>query len=172
LFLPGDRCSWAASLNKMERLKPFIIPGFCLRCQGCCRFAEQETVWTPHLLEDEQIRLAPHTKKIELRANPAQGNFVCQFLNQKDNRCKIHGIHPFECQLYPFLINRQGKKVYLSVDLRCLYMKENTDLARYKDYCEYLNTFFNSPEVKKNLKANPQLVQSYVHVLDIFEIML
>ncbi|MFA6217443.1 MAG: YkgJ family cysteine cluster protein [Candidatus Omnitrophota bacterium] len=156
----------------MEKLQPFIVQGYCLRCQGCCRFAGEETIWEPQLLEEEKIRLAPHTRKIGLIVNSEQGNFACQFLNQKDSRCKIYSVHPFECQLYPFLINRQGKRVFLAVDLRCPYMKENTHLAQYKDYCAYLKSFFNSSDVKKTLKENPQLIQSYENVLDIFEIAL
>jgi len=156
----------------MEELKPFITNEYCLRCQGCCRFAEEKSCWAPHLLTEETKTIAPFSKVIALQTNPGQGNFICQFLNPGDNKCNVYPHRPFECKLYPFLINRQGKKVYLSVDLKCPYIKKNVHIEEYKRYVQYLTAFFNNPAHLNILRANPQIVQTYDNVLYISEIKL
>ncbi len=154
----------------MQILNQFIGKEICLKCQGCCRFAQQESIWLPQLLKDEEARIAPYTKKIQTAANPGQGNFTCQFLTTGDNKCKIYTIRPFECQLYPFLLNSHGKKVYLAVDLKCPYIKHGTHIEEYKKHVEYLTAFFNRPDTISTLKNNPQVIQQYEHVLDIVEL--
>ena len=156
----------------MEEFKQFIPQGFCITCPGCCRFAEKESSWVPHLLEEECQRIAPVSRAIQLVDNKGQGNFSCQFLDVANNKCKTYPHRPFECKLYPFVINRLGKKVYLAIDLKCPYMKKNVILQDYKNYVEYLTAFFNNPLNLKIIKANPQIIQSYSDVLDIFEIRL
>jgi Fe-S-cluster containining protein len=154
----------------MERLKQFITGEYCLQCQGCCRFAKQESVWSPKLLSDEKAKIAPFSKKVQLLPNPRQGNFACQFLNQQNNKCSIYTIRPFECQLYPFLINRQGKKVCLAVDLKCPFIKKNAHLEEYKRYVEYLIGYFKQLDVLAELRKNPEVIQPYDRVLDVFVI--
>ena len=156
----------------MWELTQFIAKDYCLSCQGCCRFPQQESIWQPHLLEEEIARIAPFSKKVELVAGPGQGNYICQFLNAKENKCKVYTIRPFECRLYPFLINRRGRKVYLSVDLKCPFIKKAAALQEYKDYAHYVSEFFNNQSILSALKKNPQLIQTYEEVLDIFELKL
>ena len=100
-------------------------------------------------------------KKIEPVSNPSGEGFICPFLNLEDNKCKIYARRPFECQLYPFLINLRGKKIILSLDLNCQYLKEKLNTKEFKDYAEYLITFLNSPAQIKLLKENPQILQAY-----------
>jgi Fe-S-cluster containining protein len=156
----------------MKELKQLTAKEYCLNCQGCCRFATQESVWQPHLLEEEIAAIAPFSKKLEVVKDPEGGAYLCQFLNQKDNKCKIYTIRPFECRLYPFLLNRRGKKVYVSVDLKCPYIREGAALDAYKNYVSCLSEFFAQPAVIETIKKNPQIIQSYEEVLDIAELKL
>lgn len=117
-------------------------------------------------------RIAPFSKAIELVASPAQGNFVCQFLNSKDNRCKVYTIRPFDCRLYPFLVNRRGRKVYLSVDLKCPYISKAASLDSYNRYVQDLLAFFDDQDTLDVLKKNPQILQTYEDALDVFELKL
>jgi Fe-S-cluster containining protein len=158
----------------MIELKPIITGEYCLKCQGCCRYALKDTVWSPQLLEEEKTSISPYVpiKKIQLVLNKAQNNFICQFLNTKDNKCKIYSVRPFDCVLYPFLLNRRGNKVYLSVDLKCPYIKSNTKIDEYNKYVQYLTDVLNNPATSIILKKNPQLIQSYEEVLDIVELKL
>jgi len=161
-------------------IKQFIPQEFCLKCQGCCRFREENSAWSPCLLEEEIESLIDRTdipsvslgmdKRIVLAKNPAGEGFICPFLNISDNKCKIYQSRPFECQIYPFLISMRNKKVYLTVDLNCPYVKEKLNTKEFKAYLGYLTSFLNAPKQLKLLKDNPQIIQAYEEVLDVAEL--
>jgi Fe-S-cluster containining protein len=109
-------------------------------------------------------------KKIQPVPEPGQAGFICPFLNAGDNNCKIYSLRPLECQLYPFLIAVRGKKVILTLDLNCPYIKENLSSKELKDYIEYLTDFLNSQSQVRLLKDNPQIIQAYQDVLDVVEL--
>jgi len=157
-------------------IRQFVPSEVCLKCRGCCRFKEEDSAWSPCLLEEEVQGLLDKKipsasidihKRIHPIANPQGGsNFVCPFLSIGDNKCKIYGFRPFECQLYPFLINLRGRKVLLTVDLNCPYIRENIKSKEFREYLNYLAAFLNSPKQLKILKENPQILQAYEEVTD------
>jgi Fe-S-cluster containining protein len=160
-------------------IKQFIPQEVCLKCQGCCRFKEADSVWSPCLLDEEiqdllDREIPPAFITIDRRLrpipNPEGKGFICPFFNLKDNKCKIYAFRPLECQLYPFLISLRGKKVYLAVDLNCPYAKENLNTERFKEYTAYLCAFLNAPAKIRTFKDNPQLIRAYEEVLDILEL--
>lgn len=160
-------------------IKQFIPEGFCLECLGCCRFREANSVWLPCLLDEEAQMLLDKKippvsitgkRRIHPLPAPNQDGFICPFLNLQDNKCGIYDFRPFECQLYPFLIKLSNKKIILTVDLNCPYVKENLKSERFKEYAEYLAAFLNSKEQKRLLKDNPQILQAYEEVLDVVEL--
>jgi Fe-S-cluster containining protein len=160
-------------------IKQFIPEKVCLSCQGCCRFKELDSVWSPCLLEEEVQDLIDKDippayinmqRKIRPVPNPGGEGFICAFLEHKTNRCKIYGFRPFECQLYPFLISLRKDKVVLTIDLNCPYAKDNLNTKEFKDYAESLAAYLNSPEQMEILRDNPQLIQAYEDVLDVVEL--
>ncbi len=160
-------------------IKQFVPQEACLKCQGCCRFREMDSAWLPCLLEEEiQDLIDKDTppayinmqKKIRPLPNPGGEGFICAFFDAVGNKCKIYGTRPFECQLYPFLINLRQKKVVLTVDLNCPYVKENINKKEFKEYVEYLSAYLNSSAQLKMLKDNPQIIQAYEDVLDVIEL--
>lgn len=160
-------------------IKQFIPEESCLTCPGCCRFREANSVWLPCLTEEEiqnllDKQIPPATISIERKIqpihNPAEDNFICAFFDLKENKCKIYDFRPLECQLYPFLINLRGKKVILTVDLNCPYIKENLKSKEFKEYADYLAAYLNSPAQIKLLKSNSQIIQAYEEVLDVVEL--
>jgi len=159
-------------------IKQFIPSDFCLKCLGCCRFKEFNSVWLPCLLDEEiqvllEKKIPPASISIERKIQPipdGEGGFICPFLNLKDNKCKIYDFRPFECQLYPFLINLRGKKIILTVDLNCPYIKENINTPQFKEYLDYLSNYLNSPKQIKLLKENPQILQAYEEVAELIEL--
>lgn len=160
-------------------IKQFIPQEACLKCQGCCRFKESGSIWLPCLLDEEiqdllDKKIPPASisldRKIQPIPNPKQEGFICPFLNIEDNKCRIYGLRPFECQIYPFLLTLRGSKVLLTVDLNCLYIKENLDTKELKEYTGYLVSFLNSPRQVKILKDNPQIIQAYQDVMDVIEL--
>ena len=110
-------------------IKQLVGEDFCLACRGCCRFLTKDSVWGPVLLKEEAKTLRrdnllddtmASSGKIPLvKSSDKDSNFVCLFFNEGANRCKIYGKRPFECQLYPFLLNRKGSKVFLAADSNC-----------------------------------------------------
>ncbi|MDD4939311.1 MAG: YkgJ family cysteine cluster protein [Candidatus Omnitrophica bacterium] len=157
-----------------------IIPQeFCLKCRGCCRFKKLDSAWSPCLLEEEiqdllDKKIPPAcisaNKKLMPIPDPAEEGFICPFLRAEDNRCKIYDFRPFECRLYPFLINLRKGRVVLTLDLNCPYVTENLKKEEFKKYTESLISFLNSPAQIKLLKENPQIIQAYEDVLDIIEL--
>ena len=161
-------------------IKQLIPQEVCLKCQGCCRFREADSVWAPCLRDEELQDLLDRkdlpaaaisiNKRLQAIPNAAQDGFVCPFLNSAENKCRVYSSRPFECQLYPFLIALRVGKVYLTVDLNCPYVKENLHKDEFKKYTEYLAAFLNSPSQLRSLKDNPQIIQAYEEVLDILEL--
>ncbi|MFA4842742.1 MAG: YkgJ family cysteine cluster protein, partial [Candidatus Omnitrophota bacterium] len=101
-------------------IKQIIPQEVCLKCQGCCRFSEKDSVWSPSLLDEEAESLGQ--KKILLIASAAGNVFFCSFFEPEKNACKIYSRRPFECQLYPFLLKRKDKKTFLAVDPKCPFI--------------------------------------------------
>ncbi|MBM3254715.1 MAG: YkgJ family cysteine cluster protein [Candidatus Omnitrophica bacterium] len=161
-------------------IKQFIAQDFCLKCLGCCRFREPDSCWSPRFLKEEAGELASRnllnkeqasSDKVPLRlGSEVDKNFLCLFLNPSSNRCQIYSSRPFECQLYPFLINRKGEKIILSVDLNCPFVKERRSTLEFREYAAYLSELLNSPHYQKLLLDNPQIVQKYDGVLELSQL--
>lgn len=159
-------------------IKQFIPQNYCLSCQGCCRFAQVDSVWSPCLLDEDLKELAKNNlspsiissrKKIRLIPFHKQDNFICPLLGL-DSKCKIYSFRPFECQLYPFLLNRKGRKVFLAIDLNCPYAKGNLKAPAFKKYTRYLAGLLGRPRRLSALKNNPQVIQEYPEVLNLVEL--
>ena len=221
-------------------IKQFILQEVCLECQGCCRFKEQDSVWSPCLLDEEiqnfldknipPLCLSLDKKLMPIPNTQGQGH-ICPLFDVQVNKCKIYEFRPFECQLYPFLISLRNKKiafgdnssrqsiqieggipprylnkgagkvrfsvvrpflkgqeglsfrirkvlytflhhkkVLLTVDLNCPYIKEKINSKEFKEYTDYLTNFLNSPKQLELLKDNPHIIRAYEEVLDVIEL--
>ena len=163
-------------------IKQFVPQEFCLKCRGCCRFKEANSVWSPCLLDEEIQQLLDRPgipvasisidRRIQPIANPDGADFVCPFLKIPSNQCQIYDLRPFECQLYPFLINLRKGKVLLTVDLNCPYVYEKINSPEAKDYIVYLTHYLNSTALRAMLKDNPQIIQAYEEVREVAELSL
>ena len=163
-------------------INQFVPQEFCLKCRGCCRFKETNSVWSPCLLDEEIQGLLDKQgiptasisidRRIQPIANPDGADFICPFLESRENKCQIYDSRPFECQLYPFLINLRKNKVLLTVDLNCPYVYEKINSQEAKDYIVYLTHYLNSAPLRLMLKENPQIIQAYEEVREIAELSL
>jgi len=161
-------------------LKQFVPSEVCLKCQGCCRFKEADSVWSPCLLDEEALDLIDKegipavalsiNRRLQLVPNPKGEGFLCPFLKIENTKCQIYTRRPFECQLYPFLLNLRNKKVLLTVDLNCPYVKDKLNTPEFKEYTDYLAAYLNSPAQLTILKDNPQILQAYEGALDVIEL--
>ncbi len=164
---------------RLLMIKQLIPQEICLKCQGCCRFRQVNSVWLPCLMEEEIQALLDKNippaaisieRKIQPLPNPNSDGYICAFFDIPENKCKIYAFRPWECQLYPFLINLRDKKVILTLDLNCAYIKENLKTKEFKEYSEYLVDFLNSPPQIRLLKDNPQLLKTYEDISEIIEL--
>jgi len=162
-------------------IKQFLPEGVCLKCKGCCRFLEAESVWLAGLLNEEvDILVKDHAckeiisakKKIKPFFSTQSSTYICSFLAEQENKCKIYPLRPLECQLYPFLINYSQENVWLAVDFNCPFVADHLDTEEFKDYAKYLDDLLSSDEFKKIFKTNPQIIQSYPHVRNLTQIIL
>ncbi|MDP2941866.1 MAG: YkgJ family cysteine cluster protein [Candidatus Omnitrophota bacterium] len=161
-------------------IKQLIPEGYCLKCQGCCRFREEFSAWLPCLLEEEVQDLLGRQdipaaslsadKRIHPIPGPDNNGFLCPFLGLAENKCGIYRLRPFECQLYPFLLNLRRNKVFLTVDLNCPYAREHLHSPGFIEYTAWLVSFLNTPQQLKVLRDNPQLLQAYEEVAEIIEL--
>lgn len=161
-------------------IKQFVPSEFCLKCRSCCRFKEADSVWSPCLLDEEIQELLDKKnipaasisidRRLQVIDNPEGTDFICPFLACQENKCRIYDARPFECQIYPFLINLRKGRVLLTVDLNCPYIYEKINSQEVKDYIAYLSGYLNSPKQLRILKDNPQIIQAYEEVREVAEI--
>lgn len=160
-------------------IKQFVPSRVCVKCQGCCRFIEADSLWQPVLLENEAKALAKNKKsascitqdkKICLIPSRNQDIFYCAFFDADKNKCRIYLKRPFDCQLYPFLINRRDNKIFLSVDLNCPFVAENIKSKSFQKYVDYLIKLLGGKKYKQILKNNPHIIQNYTEVKDLSEL--
>jgi Fe-S-cluster containining protein len=152
----------------MFEIKQFLTAEICLECEGCCRFSEQDSIWLPALL-DEEIKAVcrDNTAKDSISSSkkiksfPHKDGYSCCLFDPENNQCKIYNSRPFECRLYPFLINQTQSGTFLAVDLRCPFIKDELEKKEFKDYLNYLISFLSLPVVAFTMKQNPQVFTDY-----------
>lgn len=168
-----------ALLNNSFKIRQLIPKDFCLKCSGCCRFSQQDSIWSPCLLNSEIKKLCQKNfppslfstdKRLRLEPSQKGNSFLCPLLNTRNNKCKIYSFRPLECQLYPFLINRNGNSIFLAVDLKCPFAKENLSQEKFREYTRFLTDALNSPQGLDTLRNNLHLIQIYNEILNLSEL--
>ncbi|MDD5254539.1 MAG: YkgJ family cysteine cluster protein [Candidatus Omnitrophica bacterium] len=160
-------------------IRQLVPESVCLACRGCCRFGEPDSCWSPALLSEEVEMLVRKnipplliTKEKRVRLLPAsqEALYLCPFLEGAKNACKIYAFRPFECQLYPFLLNRAGKDVYLALDTQCPYAEEHAHDAALREYARALAGLLMQAPLIGSLRTNLHLIQAYPGVLDLHQL--
>ena len=151
-------------------IKQLLDSDACLKCRGCCRFSEADSVWTPLLSRNEQEILSGvchggpgMIKNGRLATVPAKEGAIhyCVLFSPSGNTCRCYEQRPLECRLYPFLINSVDGKVFLSVDMNCPFAREHSGDDAFKEYVSYLAEYLNSAPLLELLRAEKRLLQSY-----------
>ncbi len=149
------------------------LPGsdVCLKCRGCCRFREKNSVWTPLLSSEERDRVSMSFPGEELVAGgrlstvpaPEEGLHYCALFSPSGNSCRFYSRRPLECRLYPFLINLDpgSGRVFLCVDTNCPFAAEHYNDASFREYASCLADYLNSPEILELFRRERRLLQSY-----------
>jgi Fe-S-cluster containining protein len=115
-------------------------------------------------------------KRIRLIRDPGGEGFFCPFLRIEDNTCVLYAVRPFECLLYPFVINRRDGRIFLAVDANCPFAEEMVRVSGkgagggWENYIAYLEDLLNKEPQCGLLKRNPHIIQTYKDVLDLREL--
>jgi len=150
------------------RLRQFVGSQTCFSCDVCCRFKDSASNWSPILTDTDIARLSDNSaaedilcqeKKFRLRTY--KDLVICPFFNPKDNSCKIYSLRPFDCQLYPFLLVKKDKRIFLGYDLKCPFVKEKSASKEFKEYVQYLLEFLKNKDTGAMIRNNPQLAMDY-----------
>lgn len=151
-------------------LPQLVTNDFCLKCKLCCRFVHRDSVWVPHLTnkDAEVLSKDPEAHHFISRQNTIEpvpmankDIYICPLLTGENNKCRIYDSRPFECRLYPFLINRKEGAVFLAADINCPYVEERITLPEFKAYVNYLAETLTSPDWLPLLRKNPNIIHSY-----------
>ncbi len=167
----------------IEHFPQFVPQKVCLSCDGCCRFKEETSVWRPKITKDEiaQVRAKKSSliDKIFSKEHVGSKGYLktikqksickCTFFNLEQNTCTIYSDRPFECQIYPFLLNKKGKELAVSVHLWCPYIQKKRYTAEFEGYVVSLKNFFHKESTRVFLRNNPSLFNDYSEFADEIE---
>jgi Fe-S-cluster containining protein len=152
----------------MFKIPQFVPENRCLSCKICCRFSQKSSLWQPTILEQERESIFKDSTSQEtvlpsgrIKTRPHNQGFLCLFFDLPSNRCKIYERRPFECRLYPFLINKQENHLYLAIHLNCPFITEQLDSIDFNDYLSYLNDFLRLPENAQKIRQNLNRFANY-----------
>jgi Fe-S-cluster containining protein len=129
----------------MHDFKQPVKSDFCIKCFGCCRFREENSIWKPNgviLVKQEDY-------------------FICPHLNLKSNLCEIYTSRPFDCEIYPFLLHRQDGKLFLALHNQCVFIENEADTEEFKLRFKDTLDYFDREEVLLFLKSNQGLFINY-----------
>lgn len=148
-------------MNTQFILKQPMKSGYCLACQGCCRFKEVNSPWRPKVYFKEEEILGGGVLTSDIlddkrcvKTKTVDGEHFCELLDTKTNKCIAYAVRPLECRLYPFIFVKQEGNVFLAVHLACPFVQEARDTKEFNSCCQELQTFFARKEVKNLLKEN------------------
>ena len=146
-------------------LKKFVPSSVCLKCEGCCRFSDAQSLWRPLVTEQEAQRLAadPHEILFQGRLKTITRGETphCCFLDHQTNACTVYSRRPFECRLYPFILRQDNRGPHLAVHLLCPFVEKNRRSPDFEAYLDYLKEFFGRAEIRGFLKRNPRFFGAY-----------
>jgi len=155
-------------MNESLCIRQIIPDKYCAGCSGCCRFAQAASAWTVHLSLDDQRALGVSGPAIPVKKDLSGGQFLCSYFDVLNGGCSVYAKRPFECRLYPFVINRQKDGIFLALDLNCPFAAENYEKPEMKDFIVYMRSVCVNPLFLRLLKENPCLVQEYPGTMNIF----
>jgi uncharacterized protein len=140
-------------------LKQFVPSNVCLKCEGCCRFQSENSMWRPKWDKREFIDDQDYVTTIH-----ECGQHLCRFFNKGDSSCHTYHDRPFECELYPFLLSKTSDGIKVFVHLACPYVQEHQADPALEEYVSYLREFFAQSSTVDFLKRNSRLLHDYTPV--------
>lgn len=163
-------------------LKQFVPSDICLKCDGCCRYKDANSIWRPKLGRQD-------IQKLEILKTDSQslcsdgrlatfpskgGNHICRFLHVQDNTCRVYVKRPFECLLYPFILSKTKDVIGVYAHLSCPFVGGHQHQAAFDDYAVYLKDLLKQDPMREFLASNRDMFHDYspqamelLHVFDL-----
>ncbi len=153
-------------------IQQFVPSTVCLSCDGCCRFKESDSPWRPKMGK-EDVANTVHKGLAEsifaqvldsdghIKTKSCDDGHICSFFNKEHNTCRIYTGRPFECQLYPFILEQKQGRVALSVHLNCPFVQEKRNTPEFDEYVAYLKKYFTQNSVREFLQKNDSSGSDY-----------
>ncbi len=149
-------------------LKQFVPSKVCLKCDGCCRYKQADSIWRPKLGMRDQENLAGQiTGNMALDEEgyittiQACGSHLCRFFNAADSTCGIYAKRPLECSLYPFILSQTPDAVCVYVHLSCPYVQDHQHQADFDSFVDYLKVFLSRRDAREFLAGNKAMFHDY-----------
>ena len=146
-------------------LKQFVDQKTCLECKGCCRFKEEESMWRPNLTDSECQKFLKEKNNQSVvdgdqcvKSVFLDGQHICSLLESKTGLCQVYQDRPFECVLYPFVLVKKEKSIFVAAHLACPFIQDKKESDDFLKYCNDLKSFFSKAENKQDIEA---LAQTY-----------
>ena len=167
----------------MDTLNPFVPSEVCLKCDGCCRFKEEQSEWRPRMSSKEsaQVRQKGLAQEIFgsdilddknfVKTVPGCGEHLCRFFNPINHACAIYQARPFECQLYPFVLSKNARGLGVYIHLNCPYVQQQYRSPQMQIYVDYLKVFLKSPQPRSWIGDNLSVLHDYSAYQDELELL-
>lgn len=101
-----------------------------------------------------------------------EGSFFCFYLDLEDNKCNVYQNRPFECRLYPFLINKrnESQSVCLAIDPNCPYVAQEGIGEELHSHARYLAEELEGRGFSRHLYSSPWIAQDYEGAVELVEL--
>lgn len=153
-------------------LRQIIPQDFCLECKGCCRFIDDKSEWIPQITDSEILEAVKKGVPAGAFSKTDKNNhhlavvkkddaIICEFLSKQTNKCQIYATRPFDCEIYPFILEKRDNKIYLSLHSECPFVRENIDKKEYKEYIEYFKKLIKQKDISSFIQENIFLAGNY-----------
>jgi len=115
----------------------------------------------PVLLPSEEKKFREYSNIIKnpirnLLTIKRKDNGNCIFFDDKTKKCVVEKNKPFECELYPFLLDFSGKEIKIKLDKRC----PNLKTLKYDK--KKINSFIKNLNLPENyIKAYNKYTKQY-----------
>ncbi|MEW6008652.1 MAG: YkgJ family cysteine cluster protein [Candidatus Omnitrophota bacterium] len=151
---------------QFKELKQIVPKEICSKCEVCCRFSEQNSVFAPHLLEADLKMLFEAGLSQEIiegfrfKLREENSLYLCPCFKKEKNRCKFYSERPLECRLYPFLLARKNDKIFLAMDSKCPWVNEQI-IKKNTKYIKYLKEFLERKPIIEIISENKSFIGDY-----------
>ncbi|MFH0818407.1 MAG: YkgJ family cysteine cluster protein [Patescibacteria group bacterium] len=150
-------------------------------CRGCCKFKENRIYFAPKITDKEVANIKSNglykkvfypfknSKKIFqislVKSKFSKDTFVCPYLDEETQICKIYKMKPFDCEFWPFLLmyDKNRKNVLIAhFNKNICPITHTMSKTKFEDYLnKSLDKWMKKKNIIKLISKYPELVWDY-----------